>query len=88
MAVVFGFQPAIHAARAIEGEGRGHVQFGGHKGYALSMAAEFLGRIFTGANGFADQRRGGPVLRNQGVTFLFMRHDLLVSGAAITRPLR
>lgn len=62
-------------------EGGGHVQFGGHKGYALSMAAEFLGRIFTGANGYADPKRGGPVLRNQGVTFLFMRDDLLTSSA-------
>ncbi len=60
-------------------EGGGHVQFGGHKGYALSMAAEFLGRIFTGANAFADPARGGPVLRNQGATFVFMRHDLLAS---------
>jgi LDH2 family malate/lactate/ureidoglycolate dehydrogenase len=60
-------------------DGGGHVQFGGHKGYALSMAAEFMGRIFTGASSFADPARGGPILRNQGVSFVFMRQDLLAS---------
>ena len=60
-------------------EGGGHVQFGGHKGYALSMAAELMGRVFTGANAFADPDRAGPILRNQGVSFVFMRHDLLTS---------
>jgi LDH2 family malate/lactate/ureidoglycolate dehydrogenase len=58
-------------------DGGAHIQFGGHKGYALSMAAEFLGRILTGSAGYADADRAGPVMRSQGVTFIALRADLL-----------
>ena len=54
-------------------QGGAHVPFGGHKGYALMMAAEFLGRIFTGTDAFADADRSGPVLRHQGVTMIVMQ---------------
>ncbi len=57
-------------------DGGAHVPFGGHKGYALSMAAEFIGRILTGSATYADPDRAGPVLRSQGVTFVVMRADL------------
>lgn len=57
-------------------DGGGHIAFGGHKGYAVGYAAEFFGRVFTGSNTFADPDRAGPVLRNQGVTFIFVRADL------------
>jgi len=56
--------------------GGAHVPFGGHKGYALNMAAEYYGRILTSSNGYADPRRGGPIMRNQGVVIILMRDDL------------
>jgi len=65
-------------------DGGGHVAFGGHKGYAIGYAAEFFGRIFTGSNTFADPDRAGPVLRNQGVTFIFIRADLFRPMAEFT----
>jgi LDH2 family malate/lactate/ureidoglycolate dehydrogenase len=57
-------------------DGGGHVPFGGHKGYAFGYAAELFGRVFTGSNEYAEADRAGPVMRNQGVTFIFMRADL------------
>ena len=57
-------------------DGGGHVPFGGHKGYALMMAAEFLGRIFTGADAFVEANRAGPILRHQGVTMIVFKADL------------
>ena len=38
-------------------DGGAHLPFGGHKGYTLMMAAEFLGRIFSGSDEFVDDRR-------------------------------
>ena len=52
------------------------VPFGGHKGYALMMAMEFLGRIFTGADAFAEGNRGGVVFRQTGVTMIVVSADL------------
>ena len=60
-------------------DGGGHLPFGGHKGYAVMMAAEFLGRIFTGSDAFADPRRGGPTMRRQGVTLIVFRADLFLA---------
>lgn len=57
-------------------EGGAHVPFGGHKGYGLMMAAEYLGRIVSGSDTYADENRGGPVMRHQGVTMIVMRADL------------
>src|SRR5581483_418051 len=56
--------------------GGAHIPFGEHKGYGLMMAAEFLGRIFSGANAYADAARGGPIMRHQGVTMIAFRTDL------------
>jgi LDH2 family malate/lactate/ureidoglycolate dehydrogenase len=61
--------------------GGGHVPFGGHKGYAFNMAAEYYGRIFTGSNAYADPLRGGPIMRSQGVTIILMRDDLFTTRA-------
>jgi LDH2 family malate/lactate/ureidoglycolate dehydrogenase len=52
------------------------VPFGGHKGYAISMAVEFLGRILTGSDNYSDPQRGGPTMRHQGVLLLAIRADL------------
>jgi LDH2 family malate/lactate/ureidoglycolate dehydrogenase len=56
--------------------GGAFVPFGGHKGYALMMAMEFLGRIFSGADAFVEGDRGGVVFRQAGVTMIVLRADL------------
>ncbi len=56
-------------------DGGAYVPFGGHKGSALTMAVEFLGRIFTGADAFAEVGRGG-LLARQGVTMIVFKADL------------
>lgn len=53
--------------------------FGGHKGYAIMMATEFLGPIFTGADAFSDTKRGSVLLRHQGVSMIVFRADLFQS---------
>ena len=60
-------------------DGGGHSPFGAHKGYAIMMMVEYLGRIFAGANAYADERRGGPVLRNEGGTMIAIKADLFQS---------
>ena len=35
------------------------MPFGGHKGYAIMLANEFLGRVFAGADAFSEEDRGG-----------------------------
>ena len=57
-------------------DGGAHVPFGQHKGYALMMAAEFLGRIFTGSDAFAQAGRAGPILGHQGVTLIVLQADM------------
>ena len=57
-------------------DGGAHLPFGGHKGYALMLAVEFLGRILTGSDLFAEAHRGGDVMRHQGVTMVAFRADL------------
>ena len=39
--------------------GGAHLPFGGHKGYAIMLAVEFLGRILTGSDDYAEPHRGG-----------------------------
>ncbi len=56
--------------------GGGYLPFGGHKGYTLMMAAEFLGRIFTGADSYVEAGRGGTIFPHQGVTMMAIRADL------------
>jgi hydroxycarboxylate dehydrogenase B len=55
--------------------GGAHVPFGGHKGYALSIEAEWLGRVFTVADRFAEPERRDDGLSQQGVLFIAMRAD-------------
>jgi LDH2 family malate/lactate/ureidoglycolate dehydrogenase len=42
------------------------LPFGGHKGYALAMVVELLGRVMTGADDFAEGERGGAVYGHSG----------------------
>jgi len=66
-------------------EGGGHIPFGGHKGYAVMMAGEYLGRIVTGADDYVEAGRGGPINRHQGVTMMVMKADLFRPLADFTR---
>jgi LDH2 family malate/lactate/ureidoglycolate dehydrogenase len=56
--------------------GGAYLPFGGHKGYAVTVAVEFLGRILTGAGTFSDVSRGTPTFRHQGMTLLVFKADL------------
>ena len=56
--------------------GGAHLPFGGHKGYGIMLADEFLGRVLCGADAYSDTELGGPVLRHQGVTFIVFKADL------------
>ena len=62
-------------------DGGGYLPFGGHKGYALMVGAEFLGRIFSGSDAYAEKGRGGPVMSHQGVTMILLKADLFQSQA-------
>ena len=57
-------------------DGGGHLPFGAHKGYTLMMAAEYLGRIFTGADDYVESQRAGAIMRHQGVTMIAFKADL------------
>jgi LDH2 family malate/lactate/ureidoglycolate dehydrogenase len=46
------------------------LPFGGHKGYALSLVVEMLGRVLTGADDFAEAVRGGPTYGHSGTFVL------------------
>jgi len=57
-------------------DGGAHVPFGKHKGYAFMMAAEFLGLVLTGASAQSDPKRGGPIFRHSGTTFIVIKPDI------------
>jgi LDH2 family malate/lactate/ureidoglycolate dehydrogenase len=55
------------------------LPFGGHKGYSLSVVVEFLGRILTGADAFAEGNRGGPVYGHSGALVIAMDPGVFVN---------
>ena len=57
-------------------DGGGHLPFGGHKGYAIMLAVETLGRIFTGSDAYSEAHRGGIYNRHQGITIMVLKADL------------
>jgi uncharacterized oxidoreductase len=57
-------------------DGGAFLPFGGHKGYALMVAVEFLGGLFSGADSYAEAPRGGGNFGHQGVTMIAFRADL------------
>jgi LDH2 family malate/lactate/ureidoglycolate dehydrogenase len=65
--------------------GGSHLPFGGHKGYAIMLAAEWLGRIFSGSDDFAASPMGGPDFGHQGVTMVAVRADLFTPTAKFNR---
>lgn len=62
-------------------EGGALLPFGGHKGFGLMMATEYLGRIFAHAEQFATQGWDGPTLSHSGVTMVVFRADLFSAAA-------
>tara|TARA_A100001037_G_C15154017_1_gene642347 strand:+ start:15705 stop:16751 length:1047 start_codon:yes stop_codon:yes gene_type:complete len=59
-------------------EGGGQSPFGEHKGYALMVAVELLGRILNGADEYSNTSRG-DIYRNQGVSFIVFKSDVFSS---------
>ena len=60
------------------------LPFGGHKGSALMLACEVLGRLLSGSDAYAEPVRGGDGMKYQGVTFMLFRADLFQSIADFT----
>jgi hydroxycarboxylate dehydrogenase B len=69
--------PSTNAADFFDGGA--YLPFGGHKGYALMVGAEFLGRIFTGSDTYTEKGRGGSYMSHQGATMVLFRADLFQS---------
>jgi LDH2 family malate/lactate/ureidoglycolate dehydrogenase len=61
------------------------LPFGGHKGYALSMVVELLGRVLTGADEYAQDGRGGAVYGRSGTLVLAIDAGLFREPAAFRR---
>jgi LDH2 family malate/lactate/ureidoglycolate dehydrogenase len=57
-------------------DGGAHLPFGGHKGYGLMLATEFLGRIFSGADDGAQRDYSDPLFRRHGATLIVFRANL------------
>lgn len=57
-------------------DGGAFVPFGGHKGYALMMAAEYLGGMLGGSDDFVEADQGVPLFRHQGVTMIVFKADM------------
>ena len=58
------------------GEGGAHVSFAQHKGYALNVAVEYLGRILTGSDTYAEENRGTDIVRHHGAAVIAIKADL------------
>ena len=51
-------------------KGGSHLPFGGHKGFGIMLAVEFLGRILAGADTYAIAGRSEAVSLHRGVTMI------------------
>ena len=65
--------------------GGGMLPFGGHKGYAIMLANEFMGRVLSGSDDYIEAGRGTPVMSHQGVTLVVFKADLFQPLASFTR---
>ncbi len=52
------------------------LPFGGHKGFALMMAVEFLGQVLVGSDAVESEGMGTPAMIRQGVTIIAIRADV------------
>lgn len=57
-------------------DGGMHVPFGGHKGYAIMVASEFLSHILVGSEDYVEPGFDNAVLAAQGVSMLVFKADL------------
>ncbi len=57
-------------------DGGMHVAFGGHKGYAIQVASEFLSHILVGSEKYAEAGFDSPILAKQGVSMFVFKADL------------
>ena len=57
-------------------DGGAQLPFGGHKGYAIMLAVEYLSRILLGTARYSDPARGGIYMRDQGVSMMVFKADL------------
>lgn len=57
-------------------DGGALLPFGRHKGYALMLAAEFLGRIVTGSDLYAENNKGGKIYGHSGATMIVFKADV------------
>ena len=64
--------------------GGAHLPFGGHKGYAIMLAVEYMGRILTGSSDHAEDNRGGIYNRRQGITMIVHKADLFSPMGRVT----
>jgi uncharacterized oxidoreductase len=61
------------------------LPFGGHKGYALAMVVELLGRVMSGADDFAEGGRGGAVYGHSGSLVVAIDPGIFRDRAAFER---
>jgi len=61
------------------------LPFGGHKGYALALVVELLGRVLTGADDYAEGNRGGPVYGRSGALVVALDAALFRDREGFTR---
>ncbi len=66
-------------------EGGYLLPFGGHKGYALMMAVEFLGQVLVGSDAVEDDGMGTPSMVKQGVSIIAIRADVFRQDADFRR---
>ena len=64
------------------------LPFGRHKGHALMMAVEYLGRIFSGADEYIEPSKGDAMFRHQGVTMIVFKADLFRSMGEFAESVR
>ncbi len=78
--------PAVNPKDLLEGNAW-LLPFGGHKGSALMLACEALGRLLSGSDAYAEPLRGGVGMKFQGVTFVLLRADLFQPLESFTRSM-
>ena len=62
-------------------EGGFLLPFGGHKGFALMMAVEFLGQVLVGSDAVENEGMGTPAMIRQGVSIIAIRADVFRTDA-------
>jgi len=61
------------------------LPFGGHKGYALSLVVELLGRVLSGTDDYAEGNRGGAVYGHSGMVVFAIDPGLFRERSAYER---